>query len=89
MIESRRSVPSAIAPDVLLLQALAWICSKPATGERFLAITGLDSEALRNRAGEPCVLNAVADFLAAHEPDLLDCAEQLSVKPAALAAARL
>ena len=34
------------------------------------ALTGLDSDELRARAGDPALLAAVLGFLAAHEPDL-------------------
>ena len=54
---------------------------------RLLALTGLTPEALRGGLGDPAVLGAVFDFLAAHEPDLVACAAALQVEPATLAAA--
>jgi hypothetical protein len=76
------------ASDILLLQALAWICTDQTRGERLLALTGLAPDDLRQRATDPAVLNAVGDFLLAHEPDLIACGEALGVAPAALAGAR-
>jgi hypothetical protein len=81
---------TAPAPDsdILLLQALAWTCADSARAERLLALTGLEPSDLRQRATEAAVLNAVSDFLLAHEPDLIACAEALDVAPAVLAGAR-
>ena len=56
--------------------------------ERLLALTGLTVDDLRSGLGDPAVLGAVLDFLAAHEPDLVAAAEDLGVKPAELMAAR-
>jgi hypothetical protein len=71
----------------LLLQALAWICSDDGRADRLLALTGLDAAALRERAMDPATLAAVGDFLMAHEPDLMACADALDVAPATLAGA--
>lgn len=46
-----------------------------------LALTGLSSDGLRERAMEPAVLAALLGFLEAHEPDLVACAEALGVQP--------
>jgi hypothetical protein len=74
-------------PDatVLLLQALAWICSDDGRADRLLAVTGLNAAALRERALDPDVLAAVGDFLMAHEPDLVACAAALDIAPTTLA----
>lgn len=74
-------------PEVLALQALAHVAGDEDLGPRFLALSGLDAESLRARAGESLVLAAVIAFLAAHEADLLAVAEKLSVRPEALIAA--
>jgi hypothetical protein len=55
---------------------------------RLLALTGLSPEDLRAGLGDPAVLGAVLDFLAAHEPDLIAAADHLGVAPDALIAAR-
>jgi Protein of unknown function (DUF3572) len=72
---------------LLLLQALAWICSEDGRAERLLSLTGLTATDLRERALDPAVLGAVGDFLMAHEPDLIACATALDVNPATLAGA--
>jgi hypothetical protein len=74
--------------ESLALQALVWILSDQDRAERLIAVTGLDPDDLRARAGEPAVLSAVLGFLENYEPDLIACAESLSVKPEALVRAR-
>jgi hypothetical protein len=75
------------APEVLGLQALAHVAGDEDLGPRFLALSGMDAESLRARAGEAPVLAAVIEFLASHEADLLAVAAALGVKPEALIAA--
>ena len=72
----------------LALQALAWSLSEEDRAQRLLDLTGLDPQDLRARAGEPAVLASVLSFLEAYEPDLLECADALEVRPEALVAAR-
>lgn len=56
--------------------------------ERFLALTGLTPDTLRESLGRVETHAAVLDFLCAHEPDLLAAAESLGMAPQQLAAAR-
>ena len=56
--------------------------------QRFLDLTGLDPDALRNGLDDPSVLASPLDFLANHEPDLIRAAEALAVTPEELIAAR-
>ena len=56
---------------------------------RFLDLTGLTPEQLRERIESPELQLSVLDFLCAHEPDLLAAAEALGVRPADIAAARV
>ena len=75
-------------PQTLALLALAWSLEDARRADRLLALTGLTTNDLRARAGEPALGAAVLGFLESHEPDLLACAESLGVKPDALVAAR-
>ena len=75
-------------PTELALRALAWTLADGDRAGRLLAVTGLEPDDLRARAGTRGVLAAVLGFLEAHQPDLVACAEELEVKPEALAAAR-
>jgi len=52
---------------------------------RFLSLTGLTPDSLRDALGDPGTLRAVIDFLCAHEPDLVAAAGVLGVQPAVLA----
>ena len=72
----------------LALGALGWVLGDGQRAERLLALTGLTADELRAGLGDPALLGAVLDFLAAHEPDLVAAAEELGVKPAELMAAR-
>lgn len=65
----------------LALQALAAIIADEPLRDRFLALTGFDPGTLRARAGEPDMADAVAEFLAGHEPDLIRIAGKLGVTP--------
>lgn len=77
-------------PDAmtLALSALVWTLSDSARAERLLALTGLDADELRARAGDPVLLGAVLGFLASHEPDLLACADALELRPESFAVAQ-
>jgi hypothetical protein len=79
------NIPDA---DVLGLQALVWTIGEPDRADRLIAVTGLDPDDLRARAGEPSVLAAVIGYLESHEPDLVACATALAVPPQALVGAR-
>ncbi|WP_380787909.1 DUF3572 domain-containing protein [Sphingomonas sp. R86521] len=72
----------------LALRALVWTLAEQDRAERLLAVTGLDPDDLRARAGEPAVLSEVLGFLENYEPDLIACAESLGVKPEMLVRAR-
>ena len=75
-------------PEALALAALAATLADDSRAERFLALTGLDGETLRARAGERSLLAATLAFLENHEPDLIAVAAAVGVEPAALVAAR-
>jgi hypothetical protein len=74
--------------ETLALAALAAMLIDERRARRFLDLTGLDSDELRARAGEPGLLAATLTFLEAHEPDLIEVAQIIDVKPEKLIAAR-
>ena len=74
--------------EALALAALAATLSDERRALRFLDLTGLSADELRNRAGERRLLAATLAFLEAHEPDLLQVAAAIGVKPEELVAAR-
>jgi hypothetical protein len=69
------------------LSALAATLTDERRAHRFLDLTGIGTEDLRNRAGETALLRALIGFLEAHEPDLIAVSEQIGMKPEALVAA--
>jgi len=74
--------------EALALGALGWTLSDDARAERLLALTGVTPDLLRARLDDRAFLAAVLSFLEAHEPDLINCADELNVAPARLVAAR-
>jgi Protein of unknown function (DUF3572) len=75
-------------PFALALAALAATLTDERRARRFLDLTGIETEELRARAGDPALLAALIRFLEAHEPDLVCVSERLDVKPDMLVAAR-
>lgn len=71
----------------LALQALGWILTDEPRAERLLGMTGLAPDDLRASLDSPATLAAILAFLAAHEPDLLACADALGVEPPHIVAA--
>ena len=74
--------------EALALSALAATLTDERRAQRFLDLSGIDTEDLRRRAAEPVLLAALLRFLEAHEPDLVQVAEIIGAKPEELVAAR-
>jgi Protein of unknown function (DUF3572) len=72
----------------LALAALATTLCDQRRAQRFIDLTGIGTNELRERAAEPVLLAALLRFLEAHEPDLVAVAEELGVKPLDLVEAR-
>lgn len=73
--------------ETLALQALGWIMMDEPRRERLLGMTGLSPEELRASLGEVATLSAILQFLAAHEADLVRCAQDIGVTPDQMGAA--
>ena len=86
-MRNKESVNLARDPLVLGLRLLAHIVADPDLGPRFLGLTGLTADDLRQRAADPGVLAALIDFLAANESDLIAAADALDVLPSAIISA--
>ena len=67
--------------ETLALSALAATLTDERRAQRFLDLSGIDTEDLRSRAAEPDLLAALLRFLEAHEPDLIAVAEAIGAKP--------
>ena len=74
--------------QALALRALVWALVEPQRALRLLDTTGLEPRELRSRVNDPAVLAAALGFLAAHEPDLIECSTTLGVPPGELVAAQ-
>jgi hypothetical protein len=83
-------VPSPTPTDAvaLALAALAATFGEPRRAQRFIDLTGIGTDELRRRAGEPTLLAGLIRFLEAHEPDLVAVSEELGVSPEVLVQAR-
>jgi hypothetical protein len=82
------TVQTPTDPQALALAALAATLADDRRARRFLDLTGIGTDELRRRAGDPALLAALITFLEAHEPDLLSVSEDIGVEPAKLAAIR-
>ena len=75
-------------PVMIALAALAATLGCERRAQRFIDLTGIGTDELRRRASKPDLLAALLRFLEAHEPDLLEVAEAVGVKPDMLVEAR-
>ena len=80
--------PEPNDPLALALATLAATLGDARRAQRFIDLTGIDTNELRARAGDPALLAALIRFLEAHEPDLLAVAEEVGVGPDLLVEAR-
>ena len=74
--------------ETLALSALAATLTDERRAQRFLDLSGIDTEELRLRAAETDLLAALLRFLEAHEPDLIAVAEAIGAKPEDVVRAR-
>lgn len=65
----------------LALSAISFIVANDVLRDRFLAMTGLDGNELRERLAEKDFLASVLEFLVSHEPDLIEFSETVEEKP--------
>ena len=75
-------------PVVLALAALAATLGCDRRAQRFVDLTGIGTDELRRRAGDPRLLAALLRFLEAHEPDLVAVSGELGANPLDLVEAR-
>ncbi len=72
----------------LAIEALSFVAADAVLFNRFLRLTGLELENLREAAGEPAFLAGVLDFVINDESTLTDFAAQADVRPQDVIAAR-
>jgi hypothetical protein len=76
------------AADSLAVQGLSFLIEEPERLDRFLALTGLSPETIREVAREPAFLAAVLDHIAQDQSLLTAFAENSGVQPVAVDKAR-
>jgi hypothetical protein len=74
--------------ETIALEALAATLSDERRAARFLDLTGLSPEGIREGIEDRSLLAACLAFLEAHEPDLVVVAEAIAMKPEALVSVR-
>lgn len=71
----------------IAIQGLSFIASDPDLLPRFLALTGIEANHIRQAALEPGFLAGVLQFILTHEPTLLAFSEATGIAPGKIAAA--
>jgi hypothetical protein len=74
--------------EILAFTTLGWLAGEPEDLQKFLNLSGLDVDTLRQGAGSPEMSVAILDYLLAHEELLLRFCETAGVKPKDLHLAR-
>ena len=80
--------PTPNDPEAVGLAALAAALSDERRARRFLDLTGIGTDELRERLTDSSLLAALLGFLEAHEPDLIEVAGEIGLDPEELVAAR-
>ena len=69
--------------EALAIRALGFVAADPELLPRFLAISGIEAQSIRQAAQEPGFLAGVLQFILAHEPTLMHFSEESGIPPAA------
>jgi hypothetical protein len=67
--------------EAVAVSALGFVAADPELLPRFLAITGIEAQAIRRAAAEPGFLAGVLQFVMAHEPTLMRFCEETGTQP--------
>ena len=73
----------------LAQQALVFLSQDEELLERFLALSGVGPDEIRERVAEPAFQAGVLDFILAHDPTVIAFAEWAEIDPSLPAQARL
>jgi hypothetical protein len=73
--------------ETIAIEALGFVAGDPELLPRFLAITGIEAQSIREAAREPGFLAGVLQFILAHEPTLMKFSEASGLAPATVAGA--
>ncbi|HRJ68748.1 MAG TPA: DUF3572 domain-containing protein [Beijerinckiaceae bacterium] len=83
------TLKKTLDPEAVAIQALAHIAADAERLARFLAMTGIEPETLREAAREPGFLSQVLEFVCSDDSGLLAFAANAGLAPDAVARARL
>ena len=67
--------------EALAIRALGFVAADPELLPRFLAISGIEAQSIRQAAQEPGFLAGVLQFILAHEPTLMRFSEETDIPP--------
>jgi hypothetical protein len=84
----KQTTPDADAAQAIAIDALGFVAADEKLLPRFLSLTGIEAQAIRQAAREPGFLAGVLDFILAHEPTLMAFCEASGHKPETVVAAR-
>lgn len=76
-----RKIPSEESAREIAIAGLGYIAADGDQMSRFLALTGLSPDDLREAAKSPAFLIGVLDFFMGHEPTLISFAESRQIDP--------
>lgn len=82
------SVRSTTDAEDVAIRVLRYLASDEQRIERFLALTGLKADQIREAATQPGFFLAILDHICAWEADLTTCAEATGLAPQQISAAR-
>lgn len=85
---ARRPEMTRDSAESVAIQALSFIAGDQERLERFLALTGIEAQSLRDAAREPNFLLGVLDYVAADEPLLQEFASEHGHDPELVIRAR-
>lgn len=74
--------------EEIAIQALGFIASDETLLGRFIDLTGIAANEIRQAAGEPGFAAGVLQFICAHEPTLVAFAEASGIAPATVMTAK-
>jgi hypothetical protein len=84
-----REKKSSLSLEVLGVQALVFLASRPEDLGGFLALSGLGPESLRASAQEPAFLQSVVEYICQNEEMLMAFSAFLSTPPEAIDTVRV
>ena len=84
---TRHDKMDSVAAEQLAVAVLGFVAADPVLLPRFLALSGIEANRIRQAAAEPGFLAGVLQFVLAHEPTLAAFCEASGVEPARVSAA--